>query len=108
MRFGWAHSWTIISLNLFLLAVGLCAAYCLLIREFFADKILVLMLSLFFLLFVRRNKAFHNSSHRCSVFLFCHVLPCCDQLRDNAKLEQEIYCPDNRCVDLRISSYNAS
>jgi hypothetical protein len=50
MSVGWAHSWTIISLNLFLLAVGLSAAYSLLIGEFFSDKVLVLMLSLFFLL----------------------------------------------------------
>jgi hypothetical protein len=50
VRAGVAHSWAIISLNLVLLAVGLFAARSLLIREFFADKTLILILCSLFLL----------------------------------------------------------
>jgi hypothetical protein len=50
MRIGLAHSWAIIVLNLFFLSVGLYAAYSLLIREFFEDKAVVLLICSFFLL----------------------------------------------------------
>lgn len=50
IKAGLAHSWGIIGLNVVLLALGLFAAYTLLIREFFADKTIVLSLCSFFLL----------------------------------------------------------
>lgn len=53
LRAGLAHSWAIISLNLLLLAIGLCATYSVLIREFFTNETMVLILcSLFLLSFV--------------------------------------------------------
>src|SRR6516164_8447029 len=42
LKVGLAHPWVIISLNLVFLAVGLLAAYSVLVREFFADKTVAL------------------------------------------------------------------
>ncbi len=50
LREGLAHSWVIIGLNVVFLSVGLFAAYSLLIREFFEDQAVVLMICSFFLL----------------------------------------------------------
>ena len=50
LRLGLAHPWVIVCLNIVFLSVGLFAAYLLLIRQFFADKALVLMICSFFLL----------------------------------------------------------
>lgn len=50
LRLGLAHPWVIVGLNLVFLAVGLFAAYSLLIRQFFADKVVVLMICSLFLL----------------------------------------------------------
>ena len=50
LKLGFAHPWVIISLNLIFLAVGLFAAYSVLVREFFEDKSVVLSICLLFLL----------------------------------------------------------
>ena len=50
LRLGLAHPWVIVCLNTIFLSVGLFAAYSLLIRQFFADKTVVLMICSFFLL----------------------------------------------------------
>jgi hypothetical protein len=50
LRLGFAHPWVIVCLNAVFLSVGLFAAYSLLIRQFFADKAVVLMICSFFLL----------------------------------------------------------
>ena len=50
LRLGLAHPWVIVCLNTVFLLVGLFAAYSLLIRQFFADKAVVLMICSFFLL----------------------------------------------------------
>src|ERR1035438_5356150 len=53
VRVGLAHSWAIIGLNVVFLSVGLFAAHSLLIREFFEDEAVALMIcSLFLLSFV--------------------------------------------------------
>jgi len=50
LRLGLAHPWVIVGLNVVFLSVGLFAAYSLLIRQFFEDRALVLMICSFFLL----------------------------------------------------------
>jgi hypothetical protein len=50
LKVGFAHPWVIVSLNLVFLALGLFAAYHLLLREFFADKSVVLIICSLFLL----------------------------------------------------------
>ena len=50
MRAGLAHSWTIITLNLIFLSVGLYATYSLMIFEFFNDRTIVLLICSFILL----------------------------------------------------------
>ena len=50
LRLGLAHPWVIVCLNTVFLSAGLFAAYSLLIRRFFADKAVVLMICSFFLL----------------------------------------------------------
>jgi hypothetical protein len=50
MRAGLAHPWTIVGMNAAFLSVGLFAAYSLLIREFFANKSVALIICSFFLL----------------------------------------------------------
>lgn len=49
LRVGLAHPWVIVGLNLVFLSTGLVAAYSLLIREFFEDKAVVLIICSFFL-----------------------------------------------------------
>jgi hypothetical protein len=50
LRLGLAHPWVIVGLNLVFLSVGLFAAYSLLIRQFFQDRAVVLMICSFSLL----------------------------------------------------------
>jgi hypothetical protein len=50
LRVGLAHPWVIVGLNLVFLSAGLFATYSLLIREFFEDKAVVLIICSFFLL----------------------------------------------------------
>ncbi len=50
LRSGLSHPWVIVGLNMVFLSVGLFAAYSLLIRQFFADGAVVLMICSFFLL----------------------------------------------------------
>ena len=50
LRVGLAHPWVIVGLNVVFLSAGLFAAYFLLIREFFEDKAVVLIICSFFLL----------------------------------------------------------
>lgn len=50
LRLGIAHSWVLVGLNLVFLSLGLFAAYSLLIRQFFEDRALVLVICSFFLL----------------------------------------------------------
>jgi hypothetical protein len=50
LRVGLAHSWVIVGLNVVFLSAGLFAAHSLLIREFFEDQAVVLIVCSFFLL----------------------------------------------------------
>jgi hypothetical protein len=50
LRLGVAHPWVIVGLNMVFLSVGLFAAYSLLIRQFFVDRAVVLLICSFFLL----------------------------------------------------------
>jgi hypothetical protein len=50
LRVGLAHPWVIVGLNVVFLSAGLFAAHSLLIREFFEDKAVVLIICSFFLL----------------------------------------------------------
>jgi hypothetical protein len=50
MNAGLGHSWTIVGMNLVFLSVGLFATYSLLIRDFFENKTVVLIICSFFLL----------------------------------------------------------
>jgi hypothetical protein len=50
LRVGLAHPWVIVGLNMVFLSVGLVAVRSVLIREFFEDRALVLMICSFFLL----------------------------------------------------------
>lgn len=50
LKARFAHPWVIVGLNMVFLSTGLFAAYILLIREFFEDKAIVLIICSFFLL----------------------------------------------------------
>ena len=50
LKLGIAHPWVIVGLNLAFLSVGLYAVYSLLVHDFFADRVVVLIICSFFLL----------------------------------------------------------
>src|SRR5215469_6088119 len=43
LKSSFAHSWVIVGMNMAFLSLGLCAVYSLLVREFFQDRVVVLM-----------------------------------------------------------------
>ena len=98
VRAGFAHSWAIISLNLVLLAVGLLAAYSLLIREFFADKTVILILCSFFLLSFVVIK--HFTIPLADVPFFCCSMCCLALMSRAAKMDW-----DRRFVILAVAAW---
>ena len=82
LRVGLGHSWVIISLNAVLLAVGVFATYRLLIREFFADKVVVLALCSLSLLSYVVVK--HFAIPLTDVPFFCFAM-CCLAMISHAK-----------------------
>lgn len=74
MRVGLAHPWAIVGLNLVFLSVGLFAAYSLLIRQFFEDKAVVLLICSFFLLSFVVIK--HSTIPLTDVPFFCCSMCC--------------------------------
>jgi hypothetical protein len=82
LKVGLGHSWVIISLNAILLAVGVFAAYRLLIREFFADKAVVLTLCSLSLLSYVVIK--HFAIPLTDVPFFCFAM-CCLAIMSHAK-----------------------
>jgi hypothetical protein len=85
IRAGLAHPWAIVGLNMVLLSVGLVAAYALLIREFFQDKAVVLLIcSLFLLSFVVVK---HSTMPLTDVPFFCSSTCCLAIISQTTKMD---------------------
>lgn len=74
LKAGFAHSWVIVGLNMVFLSTGLFAAYILLIREFFEDKAVVLIVCSLFLLSYVVIK--HSTIPLADVPFFCCSMCC--------------------------------
>jgi hypothetical protein len=85
MRVGLAHPWAIVGLNVVLLSVGLFATYSLLIREFFEDKAVVLIICSFFLLSFVVVK--HFTIPLTDVPFFCCSMCCLAVMSQTTKMD---------------------
>jgi hypothetical protein len=85
IRVGLAHPWAIVGLNLVLLSAGLFAAYSLLIREFFEDKAVVLVICSFFLLSFVVVK--HVTIPLTDVPFFCCSMCCLAVMSQTTKMD---------------------
>ena len=74
LKIGFAHPWVIVGLNMVFLSVGLFAAYCLLSREFFEDRTLILLVCSFSLLSYVVIK--HSTIPLTEVPFFCCSMSC--------------------------------
>lgn len=74
LKAGFAHPWVIIGLNMVFLSVGLFAAHYVLSREFFEDRVFVLMTCSFFLLSYVVIK--HSTVPLTDVPFFCCSMSC--------------------------------
>ena len=85
IRVGLAHPWAIVGLNMVFLSVGLFAAYSLLIREFFEDKAVVLLICSFFLLSFVVVK--HSTIPLTDVPFFCCSMCCLAVMNRTTKMD---------------------
>jgi hypothetical protein len=85
IRVGLVHPWAIVGLNLVLLSAGLFAAYSLLIREFFEDKAVVLVICSFFLLSFVVVK--HVTIPLTDVPFFCCSMCCLAVMSQTTKMD---------------------
>jgi hypothetical protein len=74
LKAGFAHPWVIVGLNMVFLSVGLFAAYCVLSREFFEDRTLILLICSFSLLSYVVIK--HSTIPLTDVPFFCCSMSC--------------------------------
>lgn len=74
LKVGFAHPWVIVGLNMVFLSVGLFAAYCVLSREFFEDRTLILLICSFSLLSYVVIK--HSTIPLTDVPFFCCSMSC--------------------------------
>jgi hypothetical protein len=85
LRLGLAHSWVIVGLNMVFLSVGLFAAYSLLIREFFEDRAVVLIICSFFLLSYVVVK--HSTIPLTDVPFFCCSMCCVSVMSQTTNMD---------------------